>query len=65
MWITVSRRGMCFWDGRATKCEKVCKGRHSVHITLKEFENVSVFSNCTEHEDTVVSQDDHALYLLC
>ena len=45
----------------ATKCEK-CE---SVRITLKEFKNVSAFSNCTEHEDMLVSQDDHALYLLC
>ena len=38
--------------------------RKAVRITLKEFENVSVFSNRTEGEDMVVSQDDHVLYLL-
>ena len=31
---------------------------------LKEFEDVSVVWNHTECEDMVVSQDDHALYLL-
>ena len=30
------------------------EARQNVHITLKEFENVSAFSNCTEHEDMVV-----------
>ena len=35
-----------------------------IRITLKEFENVSTFSNRTEREDMVVSQEDHALYLL-
>ena len=63
MWI--SRHGMCFWDGRSWMCNEVWKvweGRQSVlRITLKEFENVSTFSNHTEHEDMVVSQDDHAL----
>jgi len=29
---------------------------------VRECERVS---NCTEHEEMVVSQDDHALYLLC
>ena len=38
----------------ATKCEK-CE---------KSFEDVSAVSNRTEREDMVVSQDDHALYLL-
>ena len=32
-------------------------------ITLKEFENVSVFSNRTQHEDMTIFQDDHALHL--
>ena len=41
------------------KCEK-CE---NVRIMLKELKNVCVFSNCTEREDIVVSQDDHALYL--
>ena len=36
----------------------------SIHITLKEFENASVFLNRTECEDMVVYQDDHVLYLL-
>ena len=38
--------------------------RQSVHIRLKEFENVSAFSNRTELKDMVVSQDGYALYLL-
>ena len=45
------------------KCEK-WKGRQSIRITLKEFENVSAFLNCTECEDMVISQGDHVLYLL-
>ena len=48
----------------ATKCEKYEKEGEAVRTTLKEFENVSAFSNLTEHEDTVVSQDGHAFYLL-
>ena len=43
-----------------TKCEKCEKAR----ITLKEFENASAFSNCTEHKDMIIYQDDHALYSL-
>ena len=43
---------------------KVWEGRQSVSIMLKEFESVSVFLNCTECENTAVSQDNHALYLL-
>ena len=35
-----------------------------IRTTLKEFEDVSAVSNCTEREDMVVSQDDHVLYLL-
>ena len=57
--------GTCFWDGRSCMCNEVWKaweGRQSVHITLKEFENVSAFSNHTEREDTVNSQDDHTLF---
>ena len=46
-----------------TKCEK-WEGRQSVRITSKEFENVNTFSNRTECENMVVSQDDHTLYLL-
>ena len=60
-----------FWDGRSCMCNEVCnevwkvwEGRQSVCIRLKEFENVSVFSNHTERKDMVVSQDDHVLYLL-
>ena len=45
----------------ATKCGK---RRQSACVTLKKFVNVSAFSNRTEREDKVVSQDDHALYLL-
>ena len=66
VWITVSRRGTCFWDGQScmrNEVWKVREGRHSVCITLKEFENVSTFSNLTQREDMVVSQDNHALYL--
>ena len=37
--------------------------RKARRIMLKEFENVSAFSNRTEREDMVVYQD-HALYLL-
>ena len=48
----------------ATKCETCEKGQ-SVRTTLKEFEDVSAVSNRTEREDMVVSQDDHAVYLLC
>ena len=45
-----------------TKCEK-WEGRQSVRITSKEFENVNTFSNRTDYENMVVSQDDHTLYL--
>ena len=65
--VTGSRRCTWFWDGRSCMCNEVWKvweGRQSVRITLKEFENVSVFSNCTECKNMVVSQDDHTLYLL-
>ena len=51
----------------ATKCKKCEKeGRQSVRITgaLKEFDNASAFLDRIEREDMVVSQDDHALYLL-
>ena len=44
------------------KCEKEAKAY--VRNMLKEFEDVSVVSNFTKREDMVVSQDDHALYLL-
>ena len=48
-----------------TKCEKCEKeGKAYVRIMLKEFKSVSTFSNRTEHEDMVISQDDHSLYLL-
>ena len=40
----------------ATKCE-VSEGGEA-------YENVIAFSNRTEREDMVVSQDGHALYLL-
>ena len=40
----------------AMKCEKCEKeGKAYVRITLKEFENVSVFSNRTECKNMVVS----------
>ena len=58
MWI--SRRGTCFWDGRSCMCNQVWK----VRIMLKEFKNVSAFSNCTGPKDMVISQDGYALYLL-
>ena len=65
MWVIVSRRGTCFWDGRFHVQRNVkTVRRQSVRITLKEFENVNAFSNRTEREDTVVSQDNHVLYLL-
>ena len=49
----------------ATRCEKCEKeGKAYALRMLKEFENVSAFSNRTERKDTVNSQDDHALYLL-
>ena len=38
--------------------------RRKAKRILKEFEKVSAFSNRTERADVVVSQDDHALYLL-
>ena len=38
--------------------------RQSICIILKEFDNVSIFLSCTECEDMVVSQDNHALCLL-
>ena len=41
----------------ATKCE-VSEGAREA------YENVIAFSNSTEREDMVVSQDGHALYLL-
>ena len=61
MWI--SRRGTCFWVGHAcaTKCEK-CEKEGKMYAL--EFKNVSAFSNCTECEDMVVSQDSYVLYLL-
>ena len=46
-----------------TKCE-TCEKWQSVRNMLKEFEDVSAVSNRTEREDMVVSQDDHAVYLL-
>ena len=38
------------------------KAKHMYYV--ERVENVSAFSNHTECEDIVVSQDDHALYLL-
>ena len=35
-----------------------------MYYARKSFEDVSVVSHCTECVDMVVSQDDHALYLL-
>ena len=55
--VTGSRRGTCFWDGQLCMCNEVWKvweGRQSVCITLKEFENVSMFSNRTECKNMVV-----------
>ena len=47
---------------KATVAKTVFVEQAQVLVPLKSFEDVSMVSHCTEHEDMVVSQKDHMLY---
>ena len=51
---------MCFWDSRPG-ARSVKSVRRMANHMLKELEDVTAVSNCTKHEDMVVSQDGHVL----
>ena len=62
MYITVSRRGKCFWDGRPCATISVTKCKKDGKVYAEGVpESERGFKHLTEREDMVVSRDGHSL----